>query len=322
MSFPLKDWIDSHASVPHHLAHSGMLGTLATVRAALRRPMEPSEEPLRRDLARLHGVDPTRIFLTHGATEADAMVLFYLAQRTRGRLRRAPRFFLPVPDYPPLFDAARAAGFQRVRAPGAADVLVASDPNNPTGLSPNGLTDGRDRPGGTTVVDETFREFTSAPSLSLRGDPALWVCRSFTKAYGADALRVGYVVAPASDADAFDTFLGVVLDSLPLHSVGAARALLRDRDRILAETRRRFRTNLRLLREEVPSTPELAAPVWFDQGSGGGDGDRFARRALRAGVLVCPGSFFGDPSGVRVCLTQPSFPADLAAYLPLRSRWF
>jgi aspartate/methionine/tyrosine aminotransferase len=172
------------------------------------------------------------------------------------------------------------------------------------------------------LVDETFREFTPTPSITRRSGRGVWVCRSFTKAYGADGLRVGYVVAPEEEAERFEAFHSLVLDSLPLHSVAAVRAIVRDRDRILAETRQRFRTNLAALRKAVPGTPELAAPVWFDRGSGEGDGDRFSRRALDAGVLICSGSFFGDPTGVRVCLTQRSFPRDLDAYLPLRERWF
>jgi aspartate/methionine/tyrosine aminotransferase len=251
------------------------------------------------------------------------MVLFYLARRIRHSTGRAPRCLVPTPEYPPLLDAARAAGFRPVTAENPADVAVYSDPNNPSGLSPG--ESGRRRLArgcSTSVVDETFREFTTTPSITRHGAPGAWVCRSFTKVYGADDLRVGYVVAPGREAERFDSFQSVVLDGLPRYSLAAVRALLRDRARILAETRARFRNNLRSLRTAIPSVPQLAAPVWFDRGSGRSDGDRFARRALKSGVLVCPGRYFGDPSGVRVCLTQRSFPQDLAAYLRVRDDWF
>ncbi|MHB8352324.1 MAG: hypothetical protein ACYDFT_06545, partial [Thermoplasmata archaeon] len=57
------------------------------------------------------------------------------------------------------------------------------------------------------------------------------------------------------------------------------------------------------------------------RGEEGLDGDRLTRAALRAGVLVAPGTLFGDRTGVRVCLTRRSFPKDLASYLQVRQRF-
>ncbi len=60
------------------------------------------------------------------------------------------------------------------------------------------------------------------------------------------------------------------------------------------------------------------APVFFDRVRTE-SGDDLARRCLLASVLVCPGTFFGDPGGVRLCLTRRSFPNDLEAYLRVRN---
>jgi aspartate/methionine/tyrosine aminotransferase len=62
----------------------------------------------------------------------------------------------------------------------------------------------------------------------------------------------------------------------------------------------------------------LAAPLWFDRGPGALPGDSIAQEGIRRGILVCPGSFFGDPTGVRLCLTRRTFPGDLLKYLDLR----
>ncbi len=319
MAFPLKDWIELHSGAPHHLARSGMQGTLRTVDEALRQPEAPDAEGLRTEVAAVLGVAARRVFLTHGATEGNTAVLFFLAGRLRRTGARTPRFRAPVPEYPPLVDAATLAGLRRVSPETTADVAVFSCPNNPTGRV-GSRTEREDLLDGVTaaLADETFREFGPAASLARAGTPRLWTTGTFTKVYGADALRVGYVVAPEEARREFAAFHGVLLDELPPASVAGARAILAHRRAILDEVQSRFRRNRQALGRAVPGVPSLDAPVWFDRGSGGLDGDRLQRRLIRAGILVCSGAFFGDPTGVRVCLTQPSFPADLAAYLHVR----
>lgn len=322
MGFPLKDWIDAHPSAPHHLAHSGMIGSLRSARRALLDPPDPDADALRGELARTVGVARHRIFLTHGATEGNSLVLVFLAGEFRRRRRGALRARVPTPEYPPIREAAQWAGFRPVRPDVPADVTAISEPNNPTGRARGPKAVGK-LAGGTSAVlaDETFREFTSAPSLARAGPPTVWTTGTFTKVYGGDDLRVGYVVAPERSAATFARFHGIVADELPPASVAGARALLAHRREILGEVRARFRRNEAALRRRVPDAPPLAAPVWFDRGALGLPGDRLARAAARRGVLVCPGSFFGDPDGVRVCLTQPEFPEDLDAYLRVRSEF-
>ncbi|MGI0151183.1 MAG: aminotransferase class I/II-fold pyridoxal phosphate-dependent enzyme, partial [Thermoplasmata archaeon] len=171
---------------------------------------------------------------------------------------------------------------------------------------------------GSVVVDETFREFTDAPSLAPEGRPGLWVVGSFTKIYGADALRVGFVLAPGEGVATFALIRGALADAVPSGSCAGAAALLRHRPELLADARGLFERNRRTLAEAVPGIPDLAAPVWFDRGRDGLDGDRLARAAIARGVLVAPGSLFGDPTGVRITLTRRSFPEDLAAYVAVR----
>jgi len=210
------------------------------------------------------------------------------------------------------------AGFQVVGAGDAADVVALSAPRNPLGttVGPGELDDLADSTAGA-LIDETFREFSGRPSAAAARVAGRWVTGSFTKAYGADDVRVGWVVAPPGGEETFGPYHALSTDRLPPHSVASALALLRDRTTIVGEARRILRTNEAALREAVPELPPLGAPVWFDRGF---DGDRLARRALRAGVLVCPGSYFGAPNGVRIGLTRTSFPDDLAAYLDVRRR--
>jgi histidinol-phosphate/aromatic aminotransferase/cobyric acid decarboxylase-like protein len=317
--FPLGEYIHSHPGLPHDLAQSGMRGELAMVRTLLRRPEPGEPDELARRIARRHRVNPERVFLTHGATEAISLVLLHLARYHAHRRGGRPRVAIRVPEYPPFFDTVKFAGLQAVRPPREAEVTLLSNPSNPEGLLLDRETvaelagSSRD-----LVVDETFREFTSAPPLRERDGAALWLTGTYTKAFGADDLRVGYAIAPESHLEAFRR-ASWLLDGIPPASIAGALALDRQRSRVLKEVRNQFARNLRVLVEVEPGARQLAAPVWFDRGMGAVGGDRVARVALSHGVLVCPGRFFGDPHGVRICLTRSSFPADFAAYQAVKA---
>ncbi|MCI4331536.1 MAG: aminotransferase class I/II-fold pyridoxal phosphate-dependent enzyme [Thermoplasmata archaeon] len=319
MTFPLAQWIEGHEDVPHHLGRSGMVGSLTTTPAVIASSGPGEEAELRRRLARRMGVAPERLFLTTGATEANFDALVYLLRESNRRIARAPRVRTPVPEYPPLWETAAAIGFRRVGPTDPAEVTVCSQPNNPCGTrAGEGGLDRIRKGAATLVVDETFREFTAAPSLARAGGRGVWVTGSFTKVYGADPVRVGYVVAPPEEAARFGAFAEYAMHEIATASVGAALAILDHRRDILRESRGLFRQNLSALRHRVRGVPALAAPVWFDRGDGVLPGDTLARRALDSGVLVCSGSFFGDATGVRVTLTRRSFPDDLQAYLSVR----
>jgi histidinol-phosphate/aromatic aminotransferase/cobyric acid decarboxylase-like protein len=322
VTFPLKAWIDDHASVPHHLSHSGMGGMLRSYDAAIARPEASDEVALRKEIAAMIGVPPSRLFLTHGATEANALTLSFLAESARRAGTPRPRCAFQPPEYPPLTDAAQWLGLEPVAATSPHEMAITSSPVNPTGLrrSPEEVL-ALGAEGCPLVVDETFRQFTERPSLAPGADRRTWVLGSFTKVFGGDDLRIGYVIAPEVEVEAFGRFYSVVLDDIPDASVQLGRALLRDRDQILTEVRDLFGANLRTLQSLVPGVPRLEAPVFFDRGRAGLDGDGLARAALEEGILVCPGSLFDDPTGVRLCLTQRSFDDDLAAYLSVRERF-
>lgn len=315
MRFPLADWIDAHEGVRHHLGSSGMRGTVRHPIPSVADVRSATERELRDALARLVGVSRTRLFLTHGATEANALATEYVARRTRGH---RPNARVCRPEYPPLVDGVRNAGFRVTETRGSVDVAILSQPRNPVGdrWDPDRLL-GWAAGARHTIVDETFREFSPAPSVQRLAVPNLWSTGSFTKAYGADDLRVGYVVVPEAERERFARFHGLVTDELPPFSVAGALVTLAARDRILGEVRRIVGRNQALWRSAARKSPPLAAPVAFDDPVPTG-GDRLARRCLRASVLVCPGRFFGRASGVRVGLTRRSFPIDLRAYLRVR----
>jgi aspartate/methionine/tyrosine aminotransferase len=316
MKFPLSDWIDEHGSCRYNLGASGMRGTVRHPVPSAGDIRGASAEELRRQLAETLGVHKSRVFLTHGATEANSWAVFYLG---RSRSARTPRCRVQYPEYPPLFDLARQAGFRVTNSSGPSELAVLTQPRNPVGdlWSPDRLAEWS-RGARAIVIDETFREFTPAPSLQRSGLPGLWTTGSFTKAYGADDLRVGFVIPPEKEAERFARFHGLVADEIPDYSVAGALTVLSRRDQLLREVRSLFERHRSLWQRANSEGPELAAPVAFDDPVLP-DGDRFARRCLRASVLVCPGSLFGRSSGVRICLTRRSFPRDLGRYLAVRA---
>jgi len=295
---------------------TGSIPAPVPTRADVRRA-DASE--LQRCLADDLGVDTARVFLTTGASQANALTVLYLSLARESWARRSCR--VCYPEYPPLFDTAQKAGFRLTEEPGPVELAVISQPRNPEGdLWDRGrflewASDAR-----WVVVDETFREFAGTRSLLGTGLPDLWSTGSFTKFFAGDDLRVGFVVAPEESAAKFAGFHGLVTNTLAPYSVAGAIRALRDRAKTRRNARAILDTNRAVVRASLPGVPSPAGPVLFDRPPTGESGDALARRALAASVLVCSGSFFGDPAGVRLCLTRRSFPADLAAYLSVRSR--
>ena len=317
MRFPLADWIDSHTGLRHDLAQSGMIGSIARPRVTARELRSATPEALRAALARRLRVAEARVSLTHGATEANAWVLWFLA-RGRGGPRNSCR--VAYPEYPPLFDAAQAAGFRLTRVPGPVELAVVSQPRNPEGdVWPVERLLAWATDAHHLLIDETFREFGHLRSFASLPRPGVWVTGSFTKYYAGDDLRIGYVVAPTAHAREFARFVGLVSDKVAPVSLAGALSALTHHAVIARRIDRFLEPNRHALVRAFPGATAPVAPVWFDRvGPAAG---RLTRRLLKASVLVCPGKYFGEPNGVRLCLTRPTFPSDLEAYLAVRARF-
>jgi histidinol-phosphate/aromatic aminotransferase/cobyric acid decarboxylase-like protein len=219
-----------------------------------------------------------------------------------------------LPEYPPLFDGPRAAGFRVVTDRRPADLAVLSLPRNPEGIDwtrsdLEAWSDGARH----LLLDETFHEFGGRRSFAGLARPGVWTTGTFTKFYGGDDLRVGYVTAPEAEREAFERFTGLFSDEIPPASVAGALRTLEQRERFRRKVDRVMATNRRALARAFPGGPVPVGPVWFDR-LREVDTQALAVRLLRRSVLVCPGRFFGDPAGLRLCLPRRTFPGDLAAY--------
>ena len=193
-------------------------------------------------------------------------------------------------------------------------VVFIANPNNPTGtwFGPDALERFLARvPGNVLVVlDEAYIEFAEGDELPdglkyLARYDNLLVSRTFSKAYGLAALRVGYALSSAQIADV----LNRVRQPFNVNSLAlaAACAALDDAD-YLAQSRQlndagmaQLEAGLRELGLSwIPSKGNFIA-VDF-----GRDTAAINQALLRAGVIVRPVAGYGMPNFLRVSIGLPA----------------
>jgi histidinol-phosphate aminotransferase len=275
---------------------------------------------LRERIAAFHGIQPNEVLPGAGSNELldlvvrtfatpehhvvfgePAFIVYRIASLAGGVPFTAVALRNHVHDLP----AMAAAVTKKTR------VLFVANPNNPTGTHVGRAaveTLLREVPPEVIVVmDEAYFEYTDAPdyvsSLELRGlRERLVVMRTFSKAYGLAALRVGYAVAQPAIID----YMNRVRAPFNVTSPGQAAAMAGLDDRAHVEksvalnARERARVIAELGKLGLESAPSQTNFVLFDVG-------RPARPVydalLRRGVIVRP---FGNmPSSLRVTFGLP-----------------
>jgi histidinol-phosphate aminotransferase len=173
-------------------------------------------------------------------------------------------------------------------------LLFVAHPNNPTGAHvPHGELARLLRelpPRVLAVIDEAYVDFADAPdytsALALRGlRERLMVLRTFSKAYGLAALRVGYAIAPAEAIGYLDRVrapfnVGTVSQVGALAALGDQAHLARY---VSMNRTERARLTVALTELGIPVAPSQANFVLADFGEPGGG---VYGRLLRRGVIV------------------------------------
>ncbi len=266
----------------------------------------PDGTLLREALAAHHGVTPQEVILGNGSNELIDLVCRTFASSIQHAVYPDPSFVcyrsstLAV-NIPVTEARLREDVYYDVDALIAAirpdtGLVFLANPNNPTGTHV-----GRDDlarlmaalpKGALFVLDEAYVEFVEASDfvsgLELRElHPNVIVLRTFSKAYGLAALRVGYGVAHAKIVD----YLDRVRAPFNVSSVGlaAARAALSDPEhvaRYVALNRReRARVMSALADLGLKVIPSQANFLLVDTG---GDGRAVYEALLRRGIIVRP----------------------------------
>ena len=257
----------------------------------------------------------TQAFLREGDSAVYsqyAFVVYPLATQARG----AHGIEVPAKDHAHDLDAMRAAIM-----PGTKIVFVAN-PNNPTGTWLTGAAVESfiaSVPKDVIVVlDEAYNEFLepSEQSASIKWLPQfpnLIVSRTFSKAYGLAALRIGYGVMDAALAD----LLNRVRQPFNVNSLAQAAAIaaLDDVDYV-TESRRLNREGLRQLEAGLE-----ALSIRYVRSHGNfilidvGNAAAVNLALLRQGIIVRPVANYGLPSFLRVTVGLPAENARFLAAL-------
>jgi histidinol-phosphate aminotransferase len=192
------------------------------------------------DLCARHlGVDPERLLLTNGLDEGILAAAIAWLQRDPGPATGVPEGLIVEPCFGMYADCIEAVGGRIVRVSPRPDlefpleaslaaitprtrVIYLTSPGNPTGLLiPNGAVRALARalPAGLVFLDEAYADFTAAHFLGeLAAAPNVVVGRTFAKAYGLAALRIGAVVGS-------ETVIARLRRSLPPYSINVAAAV-------------------------------------------------------------------------------------------------
>jgi len=200
--------LDFHYLRNMHFPTPGMLAELRCHLPDLLSNYGSSQEALDRKFSQLMGCEAREMVALNGCAQAFP----WLARRLHGRRTLVPQptfgEYARIADATPYADDGRLAfstlaeQVRRTRP----DAVVIVNPNNPTGTtfaSDEILRLAHECRRTEFIVDESFIEFSSQPSLlELAGDlrPAnLLVLKSLSKVWGVPGLRLGWAYSPAAE---------------------------------------------------------------------------------------------------------------------------
>jgi len=278
-------------------------------------------EGLRAAIAAKYALEPERLVFGCGSDELFALVCQtycepgdnivqgqygFLAYRIAGRAAQAEVRFAPEPELKLDVDQVLALVDERTK------VVFIANPSNPTGTwNPRGEIERLHAglPAHTILVlDGAYAEFANSPDYTdgldlARDADNIFVTRTFSKAYGLAALRVGWGYAPLAMTDAIDRIRPPFNVSIPAQA--AAVAALGDDDFIarsveLVETWRPWLAQQLggLGLETVPSEGNFLLAL-FPSTPGRTAAEAEAYLASR-GVLVRAVAGYGIPHGLRI----------------------
>jgi hypothetical protein len=218
------------------------------------------------------------------------------------RRRREDGWRLPIPEI-------------RRGLAGGARMVAVTDLHNPSGarLLPDDLAAleaaARDA-GATVLVDEVYRDFLAPPvsTAFVPGGPFV-VSSSVTKVYGLGGLRLGWALAAPAVVDRLRDVNDYLVVNMPAPAASIGMAGWGRMEGIAARHRERAATNFRVLsawvrgRRDVRWSPPDGGISSFLEvpGLAGKDDVAWVESLIEdTGVVVVPGTMFGEPGSLRV----------------------
>ncbi|MDP8023555.1 MAG: aminotransferase class I/II-fold pyridoxal phosphate-dependent enzyme [Nitrososphaeria archaeon] len=296
--FEIGEWIESHRA-PYDLMQSGLSGRIDLSKYFSGCGFEEPEE-LKKLIAEINGTDVELVSLTHGATEAVAIVAKVL------KLSGIKEFDSFVPEYEMLYKAPLAENMKKGKG-----ALFLSDPNNPTSMRteiPEGYK--------YYVVDETFLQFMTDLDKVKRRKNTFRI-NTFTKFYGGDEVRIGYIISPDVDLkETIENLQGITYEPVSRHNICVAKKILEDNDKVKEEARMISTENFEILERNMDKLkfymnkrPQPATVVFLDYSDYSSlESLEISEMLYKKGVSVVPATMFGkDSYHFRVAYTRKNF---------------
>ncbi len=201
-----------------------------------------------------------------------------------------------------------------------ADIIVLTNPNNPTGAatSDEALKELLSGFRGSVVVDDVYAPFDDYlidgkwPGRARDLHPNAWVLGSLTKAFGVGPYRVGWLIVPPEARAAVDEQMVRAVGELPAAWATSALQILEQIPAVAREMKSTLAERKSVVVGALQAVPGLDVFVpargpycWVRLPE---INDVFAhvqRWAREDGLVVSPGLFFGAPHGMRVSWTAP-----------------
>ena len=291
------NWLNRHHG-KYELSHSAMSRVL-NLNEYFKKCTPGHKYDLKEQIGNLQDVDAENVVLTHGATEAFSMVLYHL--RTK-----YGTFHVNRPEYEMIYKTPKIFGYKEGN-----ELLVASNPNNPTGT----MAEFPDKYS-ACLIDETFMEFVD--SLDHYTYENGYIVNTFTKVYGGEDLRLGYIITPEpEDAIELEGFKGLITEDVSPINTSVGYEILKRHDEFLGNVREIIDRNHRILLREKGKLKfygghePLKIPVSFVDYSAytDNDSDSVSEELAENGIIVLPARYFGiHGTYLRVCITGTDFP--------------
>ena len=281
------------------------------------------------------GIDHVEV--TNGGSEANFITTFRLIEPGDEVVMLVPNYMqtwglarafgASIREWPLVED--RAAGRWRVDlgtleglVNAKTRMIVICNPNNPTGArltaaDLDGIARIADRHGAWILSDEVYRgaEIDGQETASMwgRSDRAI-ITSGLSKAYGLPGLRIGWIVAPPAQVEAFWSYHDYVTIAPGALNDRLARVALAPerRRRLFERTRTILRTNLPLIEDWLRNAggfewiaPEAGAIVYVHYGHPINSTALANRVRKEKSVLIVPGDHFGMDGYLRLGFGEP-----------------
>jgi histidinol-phosphate aminotransferase len=293
---------------------------------ALHRYPDPSSRTLRAAIGRTWGLPAEDIVCGNGSEEL-LDVVGRLFARPGDEVLFSEHGFLQFPMVTARIGATAVTAPERdltadvdallARVTPRTRILFLANPNNPTGswvdaAALRRLADGLP-PEVALVIDSAYAEYLDDPAYSaghelVAGRPNLFVLRTFSKAFGLAALRVGWVQCPAGLAPALNRMRGV--GNVNAVAQAAAAAALEDLELVAAArveaTAERARIGAALAGLGFAVVPSGGNFLCAELPSGAGDAAAAVAHLAAADILVRPLDDYGLPRHLRMTLGRPA----------------